>query len=400
MDWLDEVLDATSEAESPTSFMYWSALCAVSAVINNQVWLPKGGLYELFPNIYVLLIAKSGMRKGYPVAVSKNLVQEVNNTRLISGRISFQALIKELATARSLPGGKIIKDSIGFINSGEFSTSLVRDPEALTTLTDLYDGHYNKKWVNTLKGTGKEELRNVCITLLGALNQTHFNDLITAKEISGGFIARCILVLEEKRSRKNALLRPGSKKVDIPELAKYLHQLKEVRGPVTMDEDAIVYFEKWYDDFDPEGMDDRTGTANRIHDNILKVAMLITLARTGERRITLAHIEEAMGVTLSSAQSVDKVTVGRGVDEDYSKKLVIFIRELFTAPEYTIDKQKVLSKNYGHFDKWDLDRMVEHLVTSGGLEVFPEGGKIYYRLTAKSIQDLGGRFGRKDAKAS
>ncbi len=205
MNWIEEILLGTDEAESPKTFFFWSAIAAISAVMKNKVYLDKH-FYKLYPNVYVFLVAKSGLRKGIPIAMAKALVKEVDNTRVISGRNSIQGIIKDLSITVTAPGKPPLRDACGFIVSGEFSTVLIKDPEALTILTDLYDGHYNKEWKNTLKGTGVEELKGVNITVLGALNQTHFRDMISSREVTGGFIARTLIVEETKRARKNPRL--------------------------------------------------------------------------------------------------------------------------------------------------------------------------------------------------
>lgn len=390
MDFLDTLLKETEEAESPTSFMYWAALSAVSAVVNNKVWVKRGRTYKTFLNTYVITIAKSGMRKGYPISVSKNLIQEVNNTRIISGRASFQSIIHELSQAKPIPGGGLIKDAICAIISGEMSTSLVRDQDALTILTDLHDTDYHQKgWVNSLKGSGKETLTKPCITLLGAMNHTHFKDLITDKEITGGFIARCILVVETKRSKKNPMVDDDdSDDLDYAKLALPLKEFAKLNGPMVLSPDARIFYKDWYKDWEPEEMEDKTGTANRIHENIMKTAGLLSIARKGKLVIELDALKEAFDVVLKSGNVVDKLTVGQGSDKDYSRKLSIFLSDLLAAPEYTIERSKILSKNYGNFDKWDLDRIVEHVQESGGIEIIHEGLKQSYRLTKKTIESL------------
>jgi hypothetical protein len=74
-----------------------------------------------------MLYAKSGLRKGKPISLIKQLVNEVNNTRMISGRSSIQAILQEMGTAYTLPGGKVINKSDAFIVASELSSSLVDD---------------------------------------------------------------------------------------------------------------------------------------------------------------------------------------------------------------------------------------------------------------------------------
>lgn len=380
---MDDVLEATADAESPTSFFYWSALAAISATVKNRVYLDKG-YYKLFPNIYVLLIAKSGLRKGFPVSLAKKLVELVDHTRIISGRSSIQAIVKELSTAKSRKGKPPITDASAFIASGEFSTSIVRDEDALTILTDLYDGHYNETWRNVLKSTGTEELKGVNLTLLGAMNQTHFNDMITGKEIEGGFIARCILVLEEKRAKKNALVRPLDQVFDPTKLAAHLTEIANLSGPFQWSPEAMDMFEDWYMKFEPESKEDKTGTLNRIHDTVLKVAMLVSLAKRYDLTILPDDLSEAMEKTLGRSNAVQRVTAGTG-KADYSPKLKLVMAELLEHDVKPLLRRALLQKYCGDFDAFDLDRIIETLDQAGALEITRTAQGPAYRLTDKIL---------------
>src|SRR5262245_60677200 len=111
-----------SELESPESFWKWSALSAISAVMKDQVWMDRGGIFKTYPNIYVMLHADSGLKKGPPISMAKQLVTPVKNTRIITGRSSIQGILKEMGTAYSAPGGKVSTKSVVFICSSELSS--------------------------------------------------------------------------------------------------------------------------------------------------------------------------------------------------------------------------------------------------------------------------------------
>ena len=80
MNWLETILLETEEAEAPRSFFFWSALAAISAVVKNKVYLDRY-FYKLYPNVYIFLVAKSGLRKGIPIAMAKALVKELDAER-------------------------------------------------------------------------------------------------------------------------------------------------------------------------------------------------------------------------------------------------------------------------------------------------------------------------------
>ena len=197
MSWLDDLVNQHKELESPTPFWYWAGLCTISAVVKDNLYLDRFA-YKLYPNIYVMLHADSGLKKGPPVGLAKRLVKAVNNTKIISGRSSIQGILKELGTAETQPGGKILHKSVGFIVASEFSSSLVSDPAAMTILTDLYDRQYNEGEYKSLLKMDTFSLKDPTISLLVATNEAHFEDFIAAKDMKGGFIGRMFIIAEDK----------------------------------------------------------------------------------------------------------------------------------------------------------------------------------------------------------
>ena len=378
MGWLDDLIDSVSELESPTSYWLWSGMTAIAAVVKNRVYLPKGKLlarkatgdeevYKLYPSLYVLLLGPSGTRKGPPIALARSLVALAGDTRIISGRSSIQAIITELGRTKTRPGGgPIVTDSSAFINASEMSTAFVKDPDSLTILTDLFDNHYHNKkgntWKNTLKHSSVETLRDICITILAGINDAHFDDMIHTKDLEGGFVARCLVVKEERRARKNSLLRPLQKAPDVDELADYLRKLRQLKGAFELAPDAIDFYEAWYERFNPEDMGDKTGSANRIHDHVLKVAQNLALSRAPELFIIKDDIELALKLCVDTTLAdITDISAGVG-DSDIAKKAKILIKRLRKCPGNRMTRTRLLRLHYMDFDKHDLERMQETLI--------------------------------------
>jgi hypothetical protein len=64
LSWLAKIVKAYEDSEAPPKFFYWAGLSAISAVAKKHVFLNRGGKYKLYPNIYVIIVAGSGMKKG------------------------------------------------------------------------------------------------------------------------------------------------------------------------------------------------------------------------------------------------------------------------------------------------------------------------------------------------
>lgn len=115
----------TEEAETPRIFIHFSALSMLSAVASPNVYLDRV-YYKLQPNLYTILIAPSGVGKGFPISEAKRIVKAVNCTRVIEGRNSIQSVIKEMGTMKTSANGSgpILKDSRAFLCTGEFADFL------------------------------------------------------------------------------------------------------------------------------------------------------------------------------------------------------------------------------------------------------------------------------------
>lgn len=388
--WIAQVVASTIEAESPARFQYWSALAALSAVAKKSMFLNRY-YYNLYPNIYVFLVAKSGLRKSNPVTLAKKLVVEAESTRVILGRNSIQAVLKELGKAKSLENGGVLKDASGFLVSGELASFLVKDPEALTILTDLYDTHAcEPEWVNTLKTSGTDTLKNVCLTLLGATNEDHFKAAVPNDAIGGGFIARTLIVFEQRRRIINDLMDPPQTVPSIKDLVCYLKEVAKLEGEFSISKESKALYRSWYHQLATEQHDDRTGTVERLGDTVLKVAMLLSLSEDLSKEIKPHHMQEAIEECVGCLSGLKQVTMGQGTSET-SNQTALVLKELLKRPDHSMTRKAMISKFWGEFDSIVLDRIIETLVQAGAVMADRVGKEIVYTMT-KTTVDLYTKF--------
>jgi len=136
--FLESYLEHTRIYESPTSFWLWSGYSTIAATLRDSVWLSQGD-GKLFPNIYVLLLAGSGQRKGKPVDLANKLMNDLAHIKVIAGRSSIQAILIELSRTESSTHGKIIKGGSAIFYAPELTAAIVADPAAVGVLTDIYE---------------------------------------------------------------------------------------------------------------------------------------------------------------------------------------------------------------------------------------------------------------------
>lgn len=421
MGWIHELVSMHEELESPKSFWFWAGLATLSAVVKDSVWLDRAGAYKLYANIFVMLHADSGMKKGPPVALSKMLVKAVNNTKIISGRSSIQGILKDLGTASTMPGGKLNTKSTGYIVASEFSSSLVSDPAAMTILTDLYDRQYNEgEWRSLLK-METFSLRDPTISMLVATNDTHFDDFIQSKDMKGGFIGRMFLIAETEVQRLNSLIAPLQVKPDRDKLGEYLKQVALAKGPFSplgsltesdeyplskegkwFNKAGLLYddwYEGFYHDFKESGMKDETGSIQRFGDSVLKVAMLLSLSDSTDLIIKEDHILAAIKLGERLIGNVRQTTHGKITkkDSNVDRKETI-IRELFNRMPHTITRQQLNQKYWmqGNADEWD--ECAGSLEVSGHIKIENIGNQIVYRMPEQVCEGLRNYFGGRNKK--
>ena len=79
--WLDLWMELLHEAETPKNFIYWSGLSDIAGIVRDKVYLRKR-LYQLYPNLFVMMIGKSGLKKSFPVSKAKELVKALKNANI------------------------------------------------------------------------------------------------------------------------------------------------------------------------------------------------------------------------------------------------------------------------------------------------------------------------------
>jgi hypothetical protein len=387
--WLETLLESTKEAEAPERYFWWSGLCAISAVVRKKIFLQRGPFYRLYPNIYVALVsARSGLRKGIPIIVAKKLVMDLDSVRVISGCNSIQALTQELSQQQTFRSGAVINEAQGLMISDEFESFITEDPRALTYLTALHNTHeHEESWKKRLKGSPLEELKSPCLTLLVASNEALFESMVKQKDIEGGFIARTFIVYESKRKRINdlmyseveieSLLESDSKSHEI--LLNRLKEISKLEGKMTLSSEATVFYRSWYEQLALNETEDKTGSIDRLGDQVLKVAMLISVSENDSLVISEDNLTTAINaseICISNARAISREREKGDINPIIEK----ILKELIKAIDQTITRKRLLINT--HIESMILDRALDTLIQRGAIDEPRRNSKkeIFYKM--------------------
>jgi hypothetical protein len=392
MTWLESLMKMTDEYESPKTFWKWSALASIAAIVKDNVWLDRGGAFLQYPNIYVMLLARSGLRKGPPINLAKRLVKKVNNTRIINGRSSIQAILKEMGTANTEPGGKVNAKSDAFVIASEMSASFVDDKATMDIFTDLYDRIYNEgEWKSLLK-METFILKDPIISMLLGTNEPHFKNFFQEKDVHGGFIGRMFVIAESKKHRSNSLIDDLENPLIVDSLVPHLKEIAKLRGPFASlsRTSAGEMYKKWYRELDEvyDQVEDKTGTLERVGESVIKVAMLLSLARCTELVINEDDMIQAIELCQRLVGNVRKHTMTQGSKQTFADQKNLIIAELMGRETHSISQEQLLKKFWMHFNIDQLTMIMQSFEAAGLILTESVGNKIIYQMPEVRFKEL------------
>jgi hypothetical protein len=396
MDWLDTLLESVREAEAPNRYFWWAGLAAISSVIRKNVYMQRGPFYKLYPNIYVALVSsRSGLRKGIPILVAKKLVNDLDSIRVISGCSSIQGLTQELSTQQTFQSGAVVSEAQGLLISEEFESFITEDPRALTYLTTLHNTHeHENSWKKRLKGSPLEELKSPCLTLLVASNEALFESMVKQKDIEGGFIARTFIVHESKRKLINdlqytekeikLLLEKDSNYYDV--LIKRLKTIKNLSGKMTFSDSASTVYRSWYERLATADIEDRTGSVDRLGDQVLKVAMLISISNKDSLVIDEPDLRKAIDASELCILNTRSISMER-VNGDINTVIEKILKEFIKAPDQSVTRKLLMQNTY--FESAIVDRALDTLLQRGAIDEPKRNFKreIFYKMKREVFEN-------------
>ena len=361
--WLIGLQEYVEETEAPRSFWLWGGIFTLAAALQRKVWLPYG-LENLYPNLYVILVAPPGKRKGHPVSLAKQMLQDIKVPVSVDSS-SKRALTKELAetvkTEQFLYNGKPVPMSSLAIISKEMSSLLAVNPkEMIEVLTDLFDSH--KEWKYGTAGQGKDFLYNVCINCFIATTPTWFNRNLPEEAIGGGYTSRHIIVTDTVRHKPVPIPPPPDERLYKKLIYDLIH-INQLVGPFEWSSEGKNYFVEWYKKI-PKLIstcrDERAiGFLERIHILALKTSMALRVSYSDKLFIDLSDIQKATTLLESVLANLPMALGGYG-----SSKLGPDTYRVMTQIKTmkSISEREILAMNYRNLTLSELKEVLDTLV--------------------------------------
>ncbi len=381
---MSDFLEHTKIYESPTSFWKWAAYASIAAVLRDNIFRKQGDI-TTYPNIYVLFLAQSGARKGAPISLAQNLIQKVNNTKIISGRTSIQAIIDELAhTETNSKTGKLVKGGSAILIAGELAAGIVGDSAAVGILTDIYDLKTDFK--HHLRSTGRFKIDRIVFNMLAASNADLLKEVYTQSAVSGGLLARTFVITPNEFRPPNSLLETIDNAASLESLYEKLKKVAELVGEIQIEDKAKKIYNQWYEPFykSLKGKGDKSGILSRLHMGVFKLSIILS-ANDLQSTVTSEHMEMAVEECMKLIPNYNSFMMVSG-KSTVSEAGALFFEEIQKTENYCISRKVFLQKHWTAVDSEMFDKLVLTLETGGLIQSIMNGADMFYKLTEKALE--------------
>lgn len=304
-----EYLDLMEDTEAPRAFLTWSLIAASAALLGRNAAFYSGPNHSVMPNLFVILLGPSGIRKSTAIKYIEKLIQGTSinfgPTDTSGQRQGIMSALTGLRRSdyherpRTIDSGPLVESMIYQRQSSDMmllAPELGRllgsaSREMADFLVDLYDGakiDYQTK-------AGETKLWKPLVTLLGATTPSSLALVLPENAVGHGILARMVFVYEESL-HKNVPLPPEQTEEWQERQAKFKRRLRWVDGNrlnFTFSDSARSTFTDLYT-YVPELEDPRLASyKQRRPDTLIKVSMALAALRAdttiSESDVLLSH---------------------------------------------------------------------------------------------------------------
>jgi hypothetical protein len=391
MSFLQHYRTYTSGTEAHPTYHTFSALVALSSIASRKVWIDMGH-FQVYPNLYVVLVGPPGNRKTSAMNPAKNLLRElrpdapwlnycadcITKEKMVLDMHEREFAIADLPEEhkqRSIisPFTVMVTELSEFLQAGGVGM--------VNFLTTIYDQDVYE--IRT-KNKGDTIITGPYLTLLACTTPDWITTYLRSDIISGGFSRRAIFVLETGKSGRIPfpVITPEMANA-WKELVAYSRTLLKVRGPFTWDPEAKTFFKDWYMSLQMPADPMIHGYFETKHMQLLKVSMLLALSDSTDLILRKEHL--LFGLDLLKLAEVNLSRVFAGIGRNELNAVANKALELLhMAPEFKnqegaiyrgLPERTLVARMFNQATQLDMNQVIQYLLDSGkALRILVQSG--------------------------
>ncbi len=364
--WLDAFMEYTDQTEPPDSFRKWVGISCIAAALQRECFTRWEK--EIYPNLYIVLVGKSGCRKGTAMYYGNDLLSRLGETvRRSPDSTTREQLIVRLrqASKHDVVDGKHIMHSSLTIFSEELTVFLgYNNNQLMADLCNWYD--CPNRWDYETKNKGKQNILNVWVNLIGATTPRLLQTTLPQDTIGGGLSSRIIFVFEHDKGK--IISRPFMTPKMLKLRDALLHDLEAMtimRGEFIPTEDYLQKYDKWYmseaekmpfDDYRFDGYKSRRAT------HIRKLSMVMRASKGSSMELTGEDFDDALRELVTIEKNMEYVFRGVG-RSDISDIMETILTTIISYGDDGITFNQLLGIHYNDVDYDTLNRIFTTLLS-------------------------------------
>jgi Protein of unknown function (DUF3987) len=276
---------------------------------------------ELYPNLYIMLIAEPGIGKGMALGASRRIYTEFKDLKIAPNSVSKASLMDTLGEAKRKVLSHARQEFLEFNSLYVVATELgvlipLWDAEFMNSLTDIYDGiPYSES-----KRTGKLrlEIPRPQINFIGATTPSYLNQVMPPGAWDQGFISRTILIYSGERQITDVFADDQIYKNTHDDLITDFKSISTCQGRALFDAPAAEAIRKWHRDGGPP-IPEHPKLAHyltRRTAHLLKLSMVMMASRGGNLVITEPDVCAALDAILEAEKAMTDIFLVKGNSEE------------------------------------------------------------------------------------
>lgn len=356
------------------------ALTLLSTICGNRIVVRGDRATNIYPNIYSLLIAESGVGKSEVMGLVQKIFEDVDYKFLAGSNFNSSAGV--LTALSSYHSSLVIIDEASQMLSsgGEDSMFISTIPEVLN---QAYTSTGRKMLGSLTKGKRDGTIVHPYLALLAGTTPGILEELTTKKVAEGGLFARFLFFYQPaSHFNRGKVNRSESERLAIscrqwvsaflrtipllkrPDQVIDTEELGSAYDPLELEltKDAQdLWWQYEHDNYELEADEDyRKAMARRKHIHAMKVAALHCVSRLG-REVTTQDISYGIAVVDSLEHNTELIFSGAVAEKGFGKQVSKVLSKIKRSGE--VQRSELLKQT--RLKVSQLDEIIKHLSESG-----------------------------------
>lgn len=369
--------------DAPESFIFWSGIFTIASTLRRRVFVGKKnlGLWNCYPNMYLMFVGPPGMRKTTAIDFgARELLGCIPQLHEGPDNFTKEAILEEMQASG---------DGSIYLTVGEFSNIFQKAGKDRAGMyeffTDMFD--MKKQFSARTKASGNVFVEKPVLNFFSATTPGWISDNMPEAVISGGYASRCIWVYEEDLRIKKSLFDDvtGDFKSLEADLLVDLLRIAELEGEYELLPETKAAINAWVADDPPLYLaknDKLGGYLNRRFKHAMTLTMLHAAASKDELVLTPEDWFWAVNTLSTIEPNLEKIFkgVGRNPYTTEIDKMVAFVKMMNISTGNLVPMSEILVQFTHVAEPRILKDIIEFAVTSKKLMYVGREGEYQFAV--------------------